>query len=71
MRDGVTRLVDSLSEAVMTDTLTGLRNRLALDQELHAEVERAVRADTPLSLVIGDLDYFKSVNDRLGHRAGD
>jgi diguanylate cyclase (GGDEF)-like protein/putative nucleotidyltransferase with HDIG domain len=71
VRDGVTRLVDSLSEAAMTDTLTGLRNRLALDQELHAEVERAVRADTPLSLVIGDLDYFKSVNDRLGHRAGD
>jgi len=71
MRDGVTSLVARLSEAALTDTLTGLRNRLALDQELHAEVERAVRADTPLSLVIGDLDYFKSVNDRLGHRAGD
>jgi diguanylate cyclase (GGDEF)-like protein/putative nucleotidyltransferase with HDIG domain len=71
MHDGVTRLVERLSEAALTDTLTGLRNRLALDQELHAEVERAVRADTPLSLVIGDLDYFKSVNDRLGHRAGD
>ena len=70
VRDGVTRLVDDLSEAAMTDTLTGLRNRLALDQELHAEVERAA-ADTPLSLVIGDLDYFKSVNDRLGHKAGD
>ena len=49
----------------------GLRNRLALDRELHAEVERALRAEEPLSLVIGDLDYFKSVNDRLGHRAGD
>jgi hypothetical protein len=71
VRDGVTRLVDELSEAAMTDTLTGLRNRLALDGELHAEVERALRADTPLSLVIGDLDYFKSVNDRLGHKAGD
>ena len=71
MRDGVTRLVDRLSEAAMTDTLTGLQNRLALDEELHAEVERALRSDKPLSLVIGDLDYFKSVNDRLGHRAGD
>jgi diguanylate cyclase (GGDEF)-like protein/putative nucleotidyltransferase with HDIG domain len=71
VRDGVTRLVDSFSEAAMTDTLTGLRNRLALDQELPAEVERALRSDSPLSLVIGDLDFFKSVNDRLGHRAGD
>ena len=70
-RDGVTQLVQRLSEAALTDTLTGLRNRLALDRELHAEVERALRAEEPLSLVIGDLDYFKSVNDRLGHRAGD
>ena len=71
VRDGVTQLVHRLSQAALTDTLTGLRNRLALDRELHAEVERALRSGEPLSVVIGDLDYFKSVNDRLGHRAGD
>jgi diguanylate cyclase (GGDEF)-like protein len=71
VRDGVTQLVNRLSEAALTDTLTGLRNRLALDRELHSEVERALRSGDPLSVVIGDLDYFKSVNDRLGHRAGD
>ena len=71
VRDRVTDLVQRLSEAALTDTLTGLNNRLALDHELHAEVERALRAGEPLSLVIGDLDYFKAVNDRLGHRAGD
>jgi diguanylate cyclase (GGDEF)-like protein/putative nucleotidyltransferase with HDIG domain len=71
VRDGVHRLVRRLSEAALTDTLTGLKNRLALDQELHAEVERAARAEKRLSVVIGDLDYFKAVNDRLGHRAGD
>jgi diguanylate cyclase (GGDEF)-like protein/putative nucleotidyltransferase with HDIG domain len=71
VRDGVTQLVNRLSEAALTDTLTGLKNRLALDRELHAEVERALRSDEPLSVVVGDLDYFKSVNDRLGHRAGD
>jgi diguanylate cyclase (GGDEF)-like protein/putative nucleotidyltransferase with HDIG domain len=71
VRDRVTDLVRRLSEAALTDTLTGLNNRLALDHELHAEVERALRAGEPLSLVIGDLDYFKAVNDRLGHRAGD
>jgi diguanylate cyclase (GGDEF)-like protein len=67
----VTQLVSRLSEAALTDTLTGLKNRLALDRELQAEVERAVRSGEPLSVVIGDLDYFKSVNDRLGHQAGD
>jgi diguanylate cyclase (GGDEF)-like protein/putative nucleotidyltransferase with HDIG domain len=63
--------VHRLSEAAHTDTLTGLRNRLALDRQLHVEVERSLLANQPLSVVIGDLDYFKSVNDRLGHRAGD
>jgi diguanylate cyclase (GGDEF)-like protein/putative nucleotidyltransferase with HDIG domain len=71
VRDGVTQLVNRLSEAALTDTLTGLDNRLALDRELHAAVERALRSDQPLSVVVGDLDYFKSVNDTLGHRAGD
>jgi diguanylate cyclase (GGDEF)-like protein/putative nucleotidyltransferase with HDIG domain len=71
VRDSVTQLVHRLSEAALTDTLTGLKNRLALERELQAEVERALRSDEPLSVVIGDLDYFKSVNDRLGHRAGD
>jgi diguanylate cyclase (GGDEF)-like protein/putative nucleotidyltransferase with HDIG domain len=71
VRDGVTQLVNRLAEAALTDTLTGLKNRLALDRELHTEVERALRSGEPLSVVIGDLDYFKSVNDRLGHQAGD
>ena len=71
VRDGVRQLVNRLSEAALTDTLTGLRNRLALDRELHTEVERTEDSGVPLSVVIGDLDYFKSVNDRLGHRAGD
>jgi diguanylate cyclase (GGDEF)-like protein/putative nucleotidyltransferase with HDIG domain len=71
MRDGVTQLVERLSEAALTDTLTGLKNRLALDRELETEVEHAQRSGEPLSVVVGDLDYFKSVNDRLGHKAGD
>ena len=71
VRDRVTELVNRLSDAALTDTLTGLRNRLALDRELYAEVERAEASGESLSIVVGDLDYFKSVNDRLGHRAGD
>ena len=63
--------MNRLSEAALTDTLTGLKNRLALDRELETEVERAQTSGEPLSVVVGDLDYFKSVNDRLGHKAGD
>jgi diguanylate cyclase (GGDEF)-like protein len=71
VRDAVTGLVRSLAEVARTDTLTGLKNRLALEQEIHVEVERTLRAEQELSIVIGDLDHFKAVNDELGHRAGD
>jgi diguanylate cyclase (GGDEF)-like protein len=71
VRGVITQLVRGLAEAARTDALTQLKNRLALDQELDTELERARRAGRQLSVVIADLDHFKSVNDELGHRAGD
>lgn len=54
-----------------TDQLTGLYNRLRLDGALLAENTRAQRYGTPYSLIIMDLDHFKTVNDTHGHQAGD
>jgi diguanylate cyclase (GGDEF)-like protein len=71
VRDAVSHLVRSLAEAARTDPLTGLKNRLSFDSEMEVELERARRADAKLSIVVGDLDHFKVVNDELGHRAGD
>jgi len=65
------RLCATLEQVSITDELTGLHNRRYLDQRLDEEVSRARRHQTPLSLVMIDLDGFKSVNDRLGHAVGD
>jgi diguanylate cyclase (GGDEF)-like protein len=71
VRGGVTHLMRDLAEAARTDPLTRLKNRLALDQEVDSQLERAREGGRGLSVVVGDLDHFKWVNDQLGHRAGD
>jgi diguanylate cyclase (GGDEF)-like protein len=60
-----------LDRLVATDPLTGLANRRAFTARLNGEVERARRHGHTLSLAIMDLDDFKTVNDTLGHQAGD
>jgi diguanylate cyclase (GGDEF)-like protein len=53
------------------DPLTHLGNRRAMDEELRLCTEDHMRYKTPASLIVCDLDMFKSVNDRFGHNAGD
>lgn len=53
------------------DALTGLPNRLVFEEQLDRALERARRAGTRIALVFIDLNGFKSINDRLGHAAGD
>ena len=60
-----------LATLAATDHLTGLWNRRAFDEQLSAEVQRALRHGRPLGLVMLDIDHFKHVNDTHGHSAGD
>lgn len=55
----------------LTDPLTGVGNRGALEQAMVREISGALRFNQPMSLIIADIDYFKSVNDRYGHERGD
>jgi two-component system cell cycle response regulator len=67
LRASVTQTI----EMAVTDGLTGLHNRRYLDSHLQTLFDRAVARRRPLSLMITDLDRFKSVNDTYGHDGGD
>jgi diguanylate cyclase (GGDEF)-like protein len=71
VRGRMIALVARLGDAAHRDALTELLNRRGFDEILDVELERARRSDTPLSLLLGDLDHFKRLNDELGHAAGD
>lgn len=62
---------DVLRKLVFLDGLSGVFNRRYFDQQIAIEWARSVRASTPLSLLLLDVDHFKLFNDRYGHQAGD
>lgn len=64
-------LHETIQEQAITDELTGLFNVRQFHSRLDNEIERATRFGTPLSLVMLDIDKFKSVNDTYGHQQGD
>jgi diguanylate cyclase (GGDEF)-like protein len=64
-------LLSDMSEKSETDTLSQLLNRRGFERRATLAIERSVEQGVPLSLVLVDLDHFKSINDRFGHAAGD
>jgi diguanylate cyclase (GGDEF)-like protein/PAS domain S-box-containing protein len=62
---------ESILKISQTDALTGLANRRTIDQRMHQEMARAERLGCSFSVILGDLDHFKSINDEFGHLVGD
>jgi diguanylate cyclase (GGDEF)-like protein/PAS domain S-box-containing protein len=78
MKEGLLSLNNQLMEAnenilrlSQTDALTGLANRRTIDERVLHEMARAERLGCGFSVILGDLDHFKSINDEFGHLVGD
>ncbi|MBV8984378.1 MAG: GGDEF domain-containing protein [Acidimicrobiia bacterium] len=65
------RLTSALIELATVDHLTGLQNRRSFFELAEREWTRASRSNAPLTALMLDVDYFKHINDRCGHAAGD
>jgi two-component system cell cycle response regulator len=71
LHDSLLAAQEALRFQATHDPLTGLWNRGALLELVRAELERAQRKSSPLSLFMVDLDHFKRINDKFGHLVGD
>jgi diguanylate cyclase (GGDEF)-like protein len=74
LQESAQRLQESMSieyRLARTDPLTGIPNRRYLDEAIVGESARAQGGDSTLALVMADVDHFKEINDRFGHRFGD
>ncbi len=62
---------DRIRREVVTDPLTNLYNRRFFEQRAREEIERSLRHQTPVTLLMVDVDHFKRINDTYGHQTGD
>lgn len=71
LEQSLREMIDEKRRIATTDSLTGANNRLYFDKHFGREWNRVRRFGSPLSIVILDIDHFKSVNDKYGHAIGD
>ncbi|MGB5792292.1 GGDEF domain-containing protein [Poseidonibacter sp.] len=74
LKDSYNQMIERLNEhkiLSITDKLTGLFNRLKLDEALNDEFNRSNRFKSIFGIIIIDIDYFKKINDTYGHQVGD
>jgi diguanylate cyclase (GGDEF)-like protein len=71
LQEALLKAREALREQATHDGLTGLLNRTGILEKLDEELSRASRTGTPVSVLMADLDLFKSINDTCGHLVGD
>ena len=71
MGRNVVRMQKSIRELIELDQLTGLYNRRYVQRKLEAVQAKSLETGEPFSVAIGDIDFFKKVNDTYGHECGD
>lgn len=67
----IKKMLDQANAAVMMDELTGVYNKRYILEQLPAEINNSQLENTPLSVIMADIDHFKMTNDTYGHLAGD
>jgi diguanylate cyclase (GGDEF)-like protein len=70
-RDQARETSDRFKDSALHDPLTGLANRLLLQQRLQHAAKRAIRSKSNAAVLFADLDKFKQINDTYGHQSGD
>lgn len=63
--------LDNIRKEVLTDSLTGLANRKAFDEQIQECTDESRRINSPLTVMLLDIDHFKRFNDNFGHQVGD
>lgn len=71
LENKVSLRTEELNRLARIDPLTSLKNRRGLDETLDAEIQRAQRQNVGFAIIWLDIDHFKTINDELGHQAGD
>lgn len=71
LQEGLLQAQETLRQQATRDHLTGFWNRSMVLEQFAAELSRAARDGTPLSIAMADIDHFKAINDTYGHGAGD
>ncbi|MCM0650143.1 GGDEF domain-containing protein [Clostridium swellfunianum] len=65
------KILDKLNCLVITDELTGLYNKRYINERLPADIHSSYTQSEPITVIMGDIDFFKNINDNYGHVAGD
>jgi diguanylate cyclase (GGDEF)-like protein len=68
---GIHALIDGMNKLAFSDSLTGLYNRRFIIEKLPVDLINAALLSNELSIIMADIDFFKAVNDKYGHLAGD